>query len=215
MKLIGLNGRKWSGKDAAFLILEQIIRQAGGKAQRICFADKMKYSGMCALGFDPANSVADMVAMADDLKENGFVTTSWKDHDVMVKRTVPGRVFWQLYGTEAHRDVFGEEFWVDALLPHPFDGDRELVKLDTLFPDADVLIETTTRFQNEADRILDLGGEVWHIDADKRLGPLSPDAHVSERGLPPEYVTLTVPNNGTAEQFEIALAAAWSLSKNV
>lgn len=218
MQLIALNGRAHSGKDTAYTMIDALVREQGGVAERICFADKLKLSGMRALGFDP-ESTAEAVATADVLKEHGYVTTTWKDeHNNLVKKSVSGREFWQLYGTEAHRDVFGKDFWVDALLPLPpatLLGEPEHNMgyfLSARYPGVDVLVETTTRFPNEAERVLNLGGQVWRIDANVRLGPLPESAHESERGLPPEYITLTVPNNHSLESFEIALRAAWRLA---
>lgn len=219
MILIGLNGRKWSGKDTAYKIIEQAVNQSGFTAQRICFADKMKYSGMRALGFDPA-SVKEAVELADVIKEHGFITTAWKIENVKHHKTVSGREFWQRYGTEAHREVFGDDFWVDVLLPKAvgtvITGDvlpeRAVVTnaLHEKFPGVNVLIETTTRFPNEAKRILDLGGRVWRINADDRLGPLPRDAHVSEHGLPDELVTDDVDNNGTEDEFRCNVLDALS-----
>lgn len=205
MQLIALNGRAHSGKDTAYTMIDALVREQGGVTERICFADKLKLSGMRALGFNPS-STASAVAAADVLKEHGYVTTTWKDeYNNLVKKSVSGREFWQLYGTEAHRDVFGKDFWVDALLPR----DPDFLAYD--YPGVDVLVETTTRFPNEAERVLNLGGQVWRIDADVRLGRRQP-AHESERRLPPEYITLTVPNNHSLENFEIALRAAWRLA---
>lgn len=215
MILIGLNGRAHSGKDTAYKIIEQAVNLAGLSAQRICFADKMKFSGMRALGFNP-ESVEEAVQLADVLKEHGFVTTSWKIENITHHKTVSGREWWQRYGTEAHREVFGDEFWVDVLLPKAdrgvllnqgvFPEDDMRVPLNDAnlkkrFPGVSVLVETTTRFPNEAERILDLAGTVWRIDADERLGALPPNAHISEYGLPDELVTHVIDNNGTEDQF--------------
>jgi len=36
---------------------------------------------------------------------------------IAIEHSITGRQALQRYGTEGHRDVFGEDFWVDALLP--------------------------------------------------------------------------------------------------
>lgn len=65
------------------------------------------------------------------------------------------REFLQRYGTESHRDVFGEDFWLDQALP-----------MDKDYTDA-VYVVTDARFPNELKRIKDLGGVTVRID-----GPL-------------------------------------------
>jgi hypothetical protein len=202
MNLIGINGRMHSGKDTAV----QYIKQAAGpqcRVQREGFADRMKLSGVRALGFDPP-SIEAALEIANAIKEQGTIEIQWDGHG----QVITGREFWQRYGTEAHREVFGDPFWVDVLLPINGTINHTFAK----WPDADVLVITDVRFPNEAERILDLGGHVWKIDADTRLGPLPPGSHVSEHGLPDEHLTAIIPNNGTLEQFEAAVISTWRLS---
>lgn len=212
MKLIGINGRKQSGKDTLFKILRDNNPQVN--FLRTSFADKLKLSGMAALGYKfSEDEIDEAVRQADILKDRCHIAVL--DSNGHVFKRISGREWWQYYGTEAHRDLFGYDFWVDQVFPtqHGLWSSLSDDKwLEQLFPGVDVVVETTARFENEAQRILDLGGEIWHIDADVRLGPLPPEAHVSEHGLPPEYVTLTIPNNGSLEQFTHGVKAAWALS---
>lgn len=212
MKLIGLNGRKLSGKDEAFKILRD--NNPGVNFLRTSFADKIKLSGMRALGYTYFEDEIDKaVAMADHIKENCTVAViDARNHHI--KQEISGREWWQFYGTESHRDIFGFDFWVDQVFPNPQGHTKEYVEylMKYKFLDVDVVVETTVRFENEARRILDLGGEIWRIDADKRLGPLPPEAHVSEHGLPADLVTLTIPNNSSLEQFQHGVKTAWALS---
>lgn len=211
MKLIALNGRKLSGKDTAF----KILRDANPNLTflRTSFADKLKLSGVRALGYTfDTGEMLSAVAAADYIKDNCSVVVQRDDTGRAVAK-VTGREFWQYYGTEAHRDVFGLDFWLDQVFSLP-EGDRWDDTMDewlsSLYPNVDVVVETSCRFPNEAQRILDLGGEIWEINADERLGPR--DAHDSDKALPREYITLTIPNNGTLEQFTHGLQAAWALS---
>ena len=58
------------------------------------------------------------------------------------------------------------------------------------YPDVDVLCVTDVRYPNEADRVHQLGGEVWQI---VRPG-LESDGHSSEIPLPAEKVDLSIFN---------------------
>lgn len=219
MRLIGIKGRLHSGKDTA---LSYIRDAAGSRAlvRREGFADRMKLSGLAALGFPLPDDIDEALALANAIKETGTITTTYiDDYGDTVWNQIDGRQWWQRYGTEAHRDIFEQEFWVNVLLPQP-SNDPEApcriyensLALRQKFPSVDVLVITDCRFPNEADRILRLGGEVWMLDAEKRLGPLPPGSHISEHPLPSHLVTCTIPNNGSLEQFEAAIHTAYDLA---
>lgn len=209
MYLIGLNGRLHSGKDTAYEALRDGLN--GDIVQRVAFADKVKLSGMAALGLTQGTD-EDTIALANRLKEVGTITVSCNmhaaeyAHDHPQEHVISGREFWQWYGTEAHRDIFDDQFWVNALLPKPYTNviapqamnDNQI---SLAFPDVDVLVITDCRFVNEATRIIELGGEVWHLDAERRLGPLPEDAHPSEHPLPAEYITRTIDANDSPTVF--------------
>jgi hypothetical protein len=61
------------------------------------------------------------------------------------------RQFLQRYGTESHRDVFGEDFWVDQTLP-----------TDGYYPGRKIVV-TDVRFDNEYNRIKELNGVVVRV----------------------------------------------------
>lgn len=207
MLLIGLKGRYGAGKDT--LAAHVAAALPGVQIKRAAFADKLKMSAAVALGFVPQN-VEEAVRMMDDLKSGDVFVRMPVGQPSLQKfpdgtlgmavpmhtHTVSGRKYLQIYGTEAHRDVFGLDFWVDALLPMggPW--------FSQLFPDTDVLFVTDTRFPNEAVRVRDLGGHVWAVGAEGRLGPLPEDAHASECHLSVDMVDRVWDNNGTPEEFE-------------
>jgi len=114
--LIGLHGRRGSGKDTAFAHIAEWAEGRGLTCVRRGFADKLKHSAFLALGFQIAES--DALVLADDLKTMGEITTVIPQQSVIY--TISGRKFLQLFGTESHRDLFGDNFWVDALLPDGF-----------------------------------------------------------------------------------------------
>lgn len=208
--IIGLNGRLHSGKDTAFAEIDLYFAASGLKAKRVAFADPLKMSAALALGFQP-QTVEDAVAICNDLKENGVIGVAigsdahYEDDEIWVNAAdtgITGREYLQLYGTEAHRDVFGQDFWVNATLP------KTLSELDEKYAGVDVLVVTDVRFENEAKRVQSLGGEVWYIDANERLGPLPDDAHPSEHPLPSHCIDHTVENNHSLTEFHLNLHAA-------
>lgn len=209
MRLIGLNGRLHSGKDSAFDVIESRAKLDDGLvAVRKAFADPLKISGMRALGFHGHGlNNAELVEIANLIKENGHISVSYIDDDGEGQfHTLSGREFWQFTGTEAHRaedlgSSFGTDFWVDNLLP--------TIYWEQNFDGADIGVVTDVRFPNEAQRIIDLGGEVWYVDADERLAEPRSN-HPSEAILPASLVTHTVDNNSTMTHFEIEVLKAYA-----
>jgi hypothetical protein len=194
--LIGLKGRMHSGKDTAYDHLRDSNPDLA--VRRVSFADKMKLSGVRSLGFT-SKTGDEAIAIANYLKERCTIEIYAGRHCI---KSITGREYWQFVGTEGHRDVFGTDFWVDVVLPRPSEHpDRDSRQIDNQqaversFPGADIVAFTDVRFHNEAARILRLGGEVWNIDADERLGPLPSESHESEWPLQETHITRRVDNN--------------------
>lgn len=202
MFLLGLHGPAQSGKDTAFAAIKSTAAEAGFRAARRGFADKLKLSAM--LLFKPDATLEEAVAWADDFKFNGHIlaltareelhpevegspSEVWHEPDF----EITGRQLLQRYGTEAHRDVFGQNFWVDALLPYHeshYDEDDPRGRPrwwdnftdNAVDPLPHIAVITDVRFPNEAERIHYLGGQVWRIDRhDLKRG----DGHASEQNL--------------------------------
>jgi hypothetical protein len=188
VRVIGLTGRARAGKDTVASIIADelgdlhVIREG--------FADKLKISAARALGI--AGTPEDCIAACDALKVDGQVEVELGMFGPV--DTITGRRFLQLYGTEAHRDVFGEDFWLDAVLPTRLvTGDlfgSPALALDRF--DADVLVVSDVRFPNEAERVLDVGGEVWEVL--RPGGPLV-EGHSSEEPIPAGLVTRSIVND--------------------
>jgi hypothetical protein len=152
--LLGLAGPKNSGKD---VIGSYLVKEHG--FERRSFADKLKESAAASLNVE-----------AWQLEE-------WKNDPTMQIAVVcfgsivpynfaSVRQFLQRYGTEAHREIFGENFWVDQVLPvEGFYAGRAIVVTDV-------------RYRAEYDRILILGG---HIIIVERAGLDLQDPHSSEQ----------------------------------
>jgi hypothetical protein len=114
MKVIGLTGRARAGKDTVAGIIADEL--PGLRVVRQGFADKLKVSAALALGFE--GEERELIATMDALKVCGSVVAKVEHGpDDVQESQLSGRHFLQRYGTEAHRNVFGEDFWLDAVLP--------------------------------------------------------------------------------------------------
>lgn len=215
MRLIGLHGRLRSGKDTAYEEIRRAARDQGLKASRKAFADPMKMSMLRSLGFNPERGIDDAIKLMNLIKETGRISVSWVDPrwpNKAQSNTITGREWVQHYGTEAHRSddmgsQFGTDFWVDNLLPT---NDTSDLWWENFPKGTDVAVVTDVRFANEAQRVLDLGGEVWWIDSEQRLGPNN-EYHSSEQKLPARYITKTIDNNGSIEEFEENVRKAYNV----
>jgi hypothetical protein len=72
----------------------------------------------------------------------------------------------QRFGTEVGREMFGDDFWVNAAIDSIKDGSRVVV--------------SDVRYPNEADAVKKLGGEVWRV---VRPGYGAANDHASEHAL--------------------------------
>lgn len=173
--IIGLTGKKESGKDTAG---QYLVKQYG--FERRAFADPLKKSVAALLGI-PLEEVDKY-----KLESGTYVTLEGEDEmgitvDIMSRLSF--REFLQRYGTESHREVFGLDFWVDQTLPvGGFYAGRKIVLTDV-------------RFENETVRVFELGGMTVRLvrpDTDN-----SGDQHMSEQE---NYaVDFTIRNDGTIE----------------
>ena len=173
--IIGISGRKRSGKDTA---AAYFVKEHG--FERVAFAHPMKKSLANLFDID-YNTV-------ERFKDDGrvMVVLGYRSHasDWEPIREMTFLQFVQYYGTEAHRDLpeLGDDFWVDLTLPvGGFYDNRNIVVSDVRFP-------------NEAKRIKKLGGMVIKINRATALK----DPHRSEAlRLDCDY---TIENDDTVEE---------------
>lgn len=195
-RFIGLHGVAGSGKDTVF---ERLQALGGSDFVRMSVADPLKVS-VAAL-FDVS------LDRLEELKRDprSFVKLGGTGEP---SRATPGahlarhdrilsvREFLQRYGTESHRDVFGQDFWVDI-------WERQA----RATPANQIVVNTSVRFENEADRIINkLLGEVWLIE-----GPQDANAagHASEQRLPDHLITRVIDNRWRpqAEEFRSGVSS--------
>lgn len=166
--IIGLNGRLKSGKDTTFNIIQEVVTV--GPVIQVSFAKALKVSAAASVG-------SNVVSM-----EN------WKgDESIHFTRpdgsTFTTREYLQWFGTEGHRDAFGDNFWVDIALP-----------LDKDYSDA-LYVVTDMRFPNEADRVIALGGHAVKVE---REAATNFSAHSSEQNID-DVIEYFLDNTGTLD----------------
>lgn len=184
IRVIGLTGYARSGKNTVATLIAKM--SPGLRVKEIAFADAIKVSAARALGV-PFNGdqvgTSAVREWADRFKAEHVIEVTESGETI---HRITGREFLQRYGTEAHRELFDDDFWVNV------------VDLDP--PDVDLLLVTDVRFPNEARHIREAGGEVWKV---MRADAMPANDHDSERPLPDELVDRTVNNEGTLDDLEV------------
>lgn len=171
--MIGITGRARSGKDT---VASLILSRCWGK--RYAYADHLKKVVMVKFG----------------LTEEVVNTQKGKDTYLPHLGMTVGEVL-QKEGTEATRNIYGQNFWVDRLMNQ--------IVMDKVVEDYDFLpIITDVRFDNEALAIKSRGGivlEVVRPNGEKYVGSRDPN-HASEQPINRELVDFTLHNDGTLGQ---------------
>jgi len=198
--IIGLAGVKQSGKNTA----AKFISDEFGDEFQIkewSFAAKLKQSAIAALS-GQVLSVEDAVIAADELKTDsefhGKVFDPAEGEDfVIAEYQFSGREFLQWYGTEAHRKVFGDDFWVDQVM-------KDIPDTWGVLPveewNGRLDLVTDVRFPNEAIAITEAGGRVFKITRPdvENTG----DTHASEKPLDDELCWCDLLNGGSLDHFK-------------
>jgi hypothetical protein len=187
--LIGLTGKKNSGKDEVFRVIEELDTHGQNiDVIRLAFADAMK--GALAALFAVPYSVI------EENKNNGEISLEfpgtgnqrygYNDHHTD-KYHVTLRQAIQRFGTEVGRRHFGEDFWLDKLIPPT---------VQPSFHKGRIVVVTDVRFRNEAERIVKLGGHIWEVT---RPDTDNTDAHSSESGIDSKLINGHINNDGSVE----------------
>ena len=197
-RLLALTGARGSGKDTAFSFIHEWGLERGVSVGRRGFADPLKFS--FARLFLPDCTLEEAVQWCDEIKmaeSLSAISAEWYRGDAhagetetKITHSITGRTALQRYGTESHRDVFDNNFWVDALLPDAIDpatGEHvwpQRFRMSLVPDPPEICVVTDCRFPNEAERVRWLGGKIWRIVRypHEDLG----DGHRSEQGLDPD-----------------------------
>lgn len=174
--LIGLTGFKGSGKNT---VADYLTEKYG--FEQLSFAAKVKESSAACFGIDPEkweawkNDPMKVVCIADLEDEEPFALLTVRE-------------FLQHYGVEAHRDIFGDSFWLDQVLPDDKYPTRGWYDRNSVITDA--------RFDNEARRVKANNGKIVKVERDYT----GPEQHSSEQPIETEFIDYTIQNNGTLEE---------------
>jgi len=184
--LIGLTGRAQAGKDTCCERLAILGAERGIEVERRSFADKLYESAAYSINVPPealrtlktmptALLTLEMPLPEDDPRAPGQVIVS--------QLTV--REYLQMFGTEGHRNTFGDTFWVDAAgVEEPGEGHA--------------LVFTDVRFDNEAAAIREAGGLIVRVIGTAEV-EAEPIKHASEEGVQP--IDATVVNDVHTDGF--------------
>lgn len=173
--IIGLHGPAGAGKSTT---AKQIAKYSDGETLVLAtsFAGPLYESVSALLGLT--------VDQVRAIKVNGEVTAylHGEVRQEHVLATLDGRTLLERYGTEAHRDVFGQTFWLDV-------WEQRVFKLHDHYEDQVERIIVTVddaRFENELAKIRGIGGFVVGVNGDNNFG-LDQSAHPSRQLHPVDY----------------------------
>lgn len=209
MNIIGLLGFAGSGKGTVGDILDEEFGY-----QKVAFADSLKDAVSIIFGWDRKLLEGDTeVSRAYREKRDKFWSAS-------LGRDITPRIILQQVGTEAMRDVIGENIWVQSL-------ENKILNLENKN-----IVITDVRFPNEIDLVRKLGGklirvrrgpepvwydtaynqnktnsdDLWMLHDDKKtMETLHPNIHVSEWawiGFPVDGI---INNEGTKKDLRLAV----------
>jgi hypothetical protein len=173
--VLGLSGYARSGKDTA---ADYLVDSYG--FTKMSFADPMKKA---LITLDPMIDFGEGRAYLSQA-----IRVGW---DELKKISTEIRPLLQRMGTEIGRNMWGEDFWVDAAI--------------NSIPDGSKVVFADVRFPNEARAVKELGGQVWRVERNG-VGPAN--SHVSETALDGYKFDKVFDNSSSIEDFKTLLDGA-------
>ena len=167
--IVGLSGYAQTGKDT---VANYLVENYG--FTKISFADPIREA---LYKLNPYVRVGGMppINLASAIDHMGWEETKRFSTDV--------RELLQRLGTEVGREMFGQDFWVNQAMSKARQYDKVVF--------ADV------RFENEAEAILNAGGDVWRISKPEVSAV---NRHVSESALDNYKFDREIHNLGSLEE---------------
>lgn len=211
--LIGIHAVKRGGKDTVAGFLRDYAADLDPPRSSLTrgFADKAKLSWVRQ--FFPTSTMEWAIEWVDAYKDDDKmrVVVERRHASNTFVANVQFRQCMAQFATEGARDIYGENHWVDQLLPKdPPKFRGALPRWYAEFDNADVGIIRDLRFHSEVRRIKLLGGKMIKvrrkvaeqavIDEAKRKGQ---EIHASELGLPDYYFDYVINNDETLEDLKL------------
>ena len=178
--LIGFSGKSFSGKDTAY---ERIVKMYGDKyvVKNVKYAHYMKMSIAATFGVT--------VEELDEYKRdpNAAVTLVLGDRNIVLTL----REFFQRFGSQGHRDIFGQNFWIDLTFRDNIQNRGEIVCI------------TDVRLPDEALAVKDFRGLMIHLDYDSPVYANSRESsHDTEDDQIIGFADIIIDNNERADSFK-------------
>lgn len=206
MQVVGIAGRKRSGKDTVALMLEE---EYGFK--RLALANPLKECLSTFLGVpEPPDkeSVVSFSVSQEDLMEMAHLLRL--DSGVFIERfreqmkewcgqscyTLPYRKLIQTVGTDICR-ALDEQVWIRRTMYE--------ITMYKKYGGRNKFVVSDIRFDNEAEFIHNLLGSVWCVTSTRG----EYDNHSSEKGIDEKYVSCIITNNGTLEELRESVKRAY------
>jgi len=168
VEIIGLSGWARNGKDT---VADHLISKYG--YERISFAAPMKEA---LYRLNPKITIDGVASTPIRIGVDVYGWDELKTHGPDVRELL------QRFGTEVGRELWGEDFWVDAAI--------------NSIPDGSKVVISDVRYPNEANAVKKLGGEVWRV-VRPGFGPAND--HASEHALNDYDFDYMIENNSGVE----------------
>jgi len=168
VEVIGLSGWARNGKDT---VADHLISKYG--YERISFAAPMKEA---LYRLNPKITIDGVASTPIRIGVDIYGWDDLKTHGPDVRELL------QRFGTEVGRELWGEDFWVDAAI--------------NSIPDGSKVVISDVRYPNEANAVKKLGGEVWRV-VRPGFGPAND--HASEHALNDYDFDYMIENNSGVE----------------
>lgn len=182
-RVLGITGPAGAGKD---FVLGRLQQLRPGRFKALSVADPLKLALATLLDVD--------VEQLEEWKRSETVGVQLvHEHRGGLSLPMSIRTLMQRLGADVGRALWGEDFWADRWLDLYLDLQRRDA-IRRVGPCT--YVNASVRFDNEAQYIHDLGGEVWQV-----LGPQDAGAagHVSEAGISADLVTRTIDNTDRSD----------------
>lgn len=186
--IIGLSGYARSGKDEAAKVM---VEEFG--FTRVAFADKLRESlyelnpiVKILRSWDGKTEGYRNVYLQEVIDEFGWDGYKETPFGSEIRRLL------QRLGTEAGRNVLGQNVWVNAALGTKLEDRHYKPKI----------VVTDCRFPNEAQAIVDRGGEIWRVT---RWGIKKANDHPSETSLDDWPFDRIIINDSTLESYQMKI----------